>query len=224
MFLEARRGAVLPRRVPSRTRSVVERGSERRLVEHDNLMKSHTLNRSLTCIMTLAVVLLSLPYQLLDLRSPSEGGGPEARRKWGHVALAVPLAIPYRQGVQQLQRSESALSCPRRLVRVWNCPRCRPRQWLGALPLARRLPISDFRSCFSCSDSQTRTPRGDANSFRFSECLQPWGQGTSWWVPPNKCLAGDAVVRLEVFRFAPLTTPCHGNLETPTIHAHSWRA
>ena len=123
-----------------------------------------------------------------------------------------------------LRRSESALSCPRRLVRVWNCPRCRPRQWLGALPLARRLPISDFRSCFSCSDSQTRTPRGDANSFRLSDCLQPWGQGTSWWVPPNKCFAGDAVVRLEVFRFAPLTTPCHGNLETPTIHAHSWRA
>ena len=80
MFLEARRGAVLPRRVPSRTRSVVEKGSERRLIEHDNLMKSHTLNRSLTCIMTLAVVLLSLPYQLLDPRSPSEAGTRRTRR------------------------------------------------------------------------------------------------------------------------------------------------
>ena len=80
MFLEARRGAVLPRRVPSRTRSVVESGSERRLVEHDNLMKSHTLNRSLTCIMTLAVVFLSLPYRLLDSRSPSEAGTRRTRR------------------------------------------------------------------------------------------------------------------------------------------------
>ena len=80
MFLEARRGAVLPRRVPSRTRSVVEKCSERRLVEHDDLMKSHTLNRSLTCIMTLAVVLLSLPHQLLHPRSPSEAGTRRTRR------------------------------------------------------------------------------------------------------------------------------------------------
>ena len=92
------------------------------------------------------------------------------------------LVIPYRQGVQQLQRSESALSCPRRLVRVWNCPRCRPRCEGGGRQ------TSYFRSCFSCSDSQTRTPRGDANSFRLSDCLQPWGQGTSWWVPPQQVL------------------------------------
>ena len=55
----------------------------------------------------------------------------------------MPLAIPYRQGVQQLQRSESALSCPRRLVRVWNCPRCRPRCEGGGRQTFY------FRSCFS---------------------------------------------------------------------------
>ena len=119
MFLEARRGAVLPRRVPSRTRSVVERGSERRLVEHDNLMKSHTLNRSLTCIMTLAVVLLSLPYQLLDPRSPSEAGTRRTRRapaKAEVVELKAEVPKPVGSG------DTSHSPCPRQyhIVRASN--------------------------------------------------------------------------------------------------------
>ena len=142
MFLEARRGAVLPRRVPSRTRSVVERGSERRLVEHDNLMKSHTLNRSLTCIMTLAVVLLSLPYRLLDSRSPSEAGTRRTRRAPGNtISSGRPTAPKIRIGVEL-----SSSSCPRLELSSLSTSSMARSTSVGALlvrAVGVRLPISD---------------------------------------------------------------------------------
>ena len=85
-----------------------------------------------------------------------------------------------------------------------------------------RLPISDPASHAAIRRrellEETRT------LFASATVCSRGGKGLRGGCPPNKCFAGDAVVRLEVFRFAPLTTPCHGNLETPTIHAHSRRA